>query len=63
MSIGGFEGWYDWCHVDPTEPDDDSYLDEPEDDDDDDDDDNAQVPIDYDDDDDDDDVFVHGVKA
>jgi len=35
MSIGGFEGWDDWCHVDPNEPEDD-FLDDDDDDDDDD---------------------------
>lgn len=66
MSIGGFEGWDDWCHVDPTEPDDDEtqvpeYEDEADDDDD-----ETQVPEYEDEDedeDDDDDVFVYGVKA
>ena len=38
MSLGVFEGWDDWCHVDPNEPNNDDFLDDPIDDDEDDDD-------------------------
>ena len=60
MSMNSYEGWDDWCHVDPNEPYDDGLLDDTldGDDDDDDDDDSEVVRSDtpyYDDDDDDDD--------